>query len=88
MKLTTITKMKNGQYITTVPKAWLKEASLLDHSLIEWTWEDNEDGVVVVRAVDYRCQHVFTAKNVSYRCTLGKGHKEWHEYDGIKTTPS
>jgi hypothetical protein len=32
MKLTTITRMKNGQYLTTVPKAWLKAASLEGYS--------------------------------------------------------
>ncbi len=88
MKDTKLMRMKNGQYLTTVPKAWLKAASLLEHGWLNWTWEDSEDGAVLVRAVDYRCKHVFTAKNVSYHCTLGKGHKEWHEYDGIKTTPS
>ena len=88
MKDTKLIRMKNGQYLTTVPKAWLKATSLLEHGWLKWTWEDSEEGAVVVRAVDYRCQHVFTAKNASYRCTLGKGHKEWHAYDGIETTPS
>lgn len=80
--------MKNGQCITTVPKAWLSGRSLTNYDLLEWDWDKTTKKTVTVRAYMYRCQHVYTHTNgTHYQCLLVKGHTEWHTYDGIVTEP-
>ena len=83
MKTTSITKTKNGQYLTTVPKAWLKSASNYEYWYLEWSWEwvDNREGLAVVKLIDSRCDDILSEDGVNYQCTLEHGHKEEHEYD-------
>ena len=89
MKTTRLIRMKNGQCITTVPKAWLEEAELLGYTGLKWVWEASGEGTVIVKAIQFRCQHDYTDKDTGkwYQCLLEEGHKEWHEYDGVVTTP-
>ena len=89
MKYTRITRTKNGQYITTIPKAWLEEVSFESAKLLKWVWEASNEGTVIVKAIKARCQHDYTDKETGkwYQCRLEEGHKKWHEYDGVETLP-
>ena len=76
--------MKNGQYLTTVPKAWLKHSSLFEYGLLEWYWEDSKKGTVLVTALKYRCNGVFVDdEGTEHECILDDGHKRGHKYDGL-----
>lgn len=77
--------MKNGQYLTTVPKAWLDLYELSGNDKLEWDWDASKEGTVKVGLLDLRCKHMFSNGGKDYRCLLKDGHSEWHQYDGIKT---
>lgn len=82
MKLTTITRLKNGQYVTTVPKAWIEEASLEGYRGLNWIWEASDDGTVIVKAFKFGCPEGYIDKNTGewHSCLLDEGHEEEHEY--------